>query len=262
MREENRKVVSVGEEWVWTCKLVISYETTVLSCRLTPCVDEACHMFTIWTSGSRWRLHRNGSFLSVRKSCLFSCVDNISHEWVTSLKVISQTSSRNRTSCTHVHWIKVCSVLFSNQTLKMLRTLRRPVKSFAPPELGLYPPFSSIAIQAHTGRKKNHFSLWFLEKSKTPALNGHIWQSKVRKNWPFILPQTAKSFMNTFRVHSEQKPFSGLRAEINNWQNRSGIQALRNTMDCEEHSHRWSACLVSKMELSISNNIHSVLFSK
>lgn len=154
----------------------------------------------------------------------------MSHEWVTSLKFISQTSSRIRTTCTHVHWIKVCFVLFSNQTLKMLRTLRRPVKSFAPPELGLYPAFSSIAIQAHTGRKKNSFSLWFLEKSKTPALNGHVWQSKVRKNWPFILPQTAKSFMNTFRVHSEQKSFSGLRGEINNWQNRSEIQALRNTM--------------------------------
>lgn len=163
-KNERRKQESHkwGWGWVWTCKLVISYETTVLSCRLTPCVDEACQMFTIWTSASRWRLHRNGSFLSVRKSCLFSCVDNISHEWVTSLKVISQTSSRNRTSCTHVHWIKVCSVLFSNQTLKMLRTLRRPVKSFAPPELGLYPAFSSIAIQAHTGRKKiiSHCGSW------------------------------------------------------------------------------------------------------
>lgn len=258
MREENRKVISVGEEWVWTCKLVISYETTVLSCRLTPCVDEACQMFTIWTSASRWRLHRNGSFLSVRKSCLFSCVDNISHEWVTSLKVISQTSSRNRTSCTHVHWIKVCSVLFSNhaedaeETSEIIRSPRaRPLSRI------LFHSYSSSHRE-----KKNHFSLWFLEKSKTPALNGHIWQSKVRKNWPFILPQTAKSFMNTFRVHSEQKPFSGLRAEINNWQNRSEIQALRNTMDCEEHSHRWSACLVSKMELSISNNIHSVLFFK
>lgn len=161
MREENRKVISVCEEWVWTCKLVISYETTVLSCRLTPCVDEACQMFTIWTSASRWRLHRNGSFLSVRKSCLFSCVDNISHEWVTSLKVISQTSCRNRTSCTHVHWIKVCSVLFSNQALKMLRTLRRPVKSFAPPQSSAFTPHSLPQLFKLTqGEKKFFLTFW------------------------------------------------------------------------------------------------------